>query len=206
MLKKAAKIIGKHANFRSFLVGWIGTSPNIVFLYITIVFFSTCENDMTEINKAISKEQIKVETAHNVELLYSDSAVVQVKVTGPKMLRHLDKNTPTEEFPEGIRVDFLNKNKRSTSKLTAKYAIRYESKNEIIVRDSVIWNSGKGEKLETEELVWNDKKKKMSSKKFVKITKPDEVIYGYGFEADQEFNRWEIIQVTGQIKVEGLDN
>ena len=190
--------------------GWINlkrffSAPLAVSSFL-ICSFMACENDMAEINKVISKDEIKVETAHNVELLYSDSAVVQVQVTGPKMLRHLDKNTPTEEFPEGIRVDFLNKNRRSTSNLTAKYAIRFESKNEIIVRDSVVRNSGKGEKLETEELIWNDKKKKMSSKKFVKITKPDEVIYGYGFEADQEFNRWEIIQVTGQIKVKGLDD
>ncbi|MEM8908531.1 MAG: LPS export ABC transporter periplasmic protein LptC, partial [Bacteroidota bacterium] len=97
-----------------------------------LMLFLACENDLAEIDRLFSSEQVKVETAHDVELLYSDSAVVQVRVKGPRMLRHLDSSIPYEEFPDGILVQFVNKSKQSKNQLTAKYALRYESRNEII--------------------------------------------------------------------------
>ena len=164
-----------------------------------------CENDLAEIDRLITNDQVKVETAYDVQLLYSDSAVVQVRISGPRMLRHLNKSTPFEEFPDGVRVEFLTSGKEARSELTAKYAVRYENKNEVIARDSVVWKSGKGEELITNELIWDDKKKRVHTSKFVKIIKPDEVFYGYGFEADQDFNKWTIIQPAGEMKVEGLE-
>jgi len=170
-----------------------------------VCFLLACENDLAEIDKLISDDQVKVETAYDVQLLYSDSAVVQVRISGPRMLRHLNKSTPYEEFPDGVRVEFLTSDKKAKSELTAKYAVRFENKNEVIARDSVVWKSGKGEELITNELIWDDKKKRVHTKKFVKIIKPDEIFYGYGFEADQEFNKWTIIQPAGEMKVEGFD-
>lgn len=181
-------------------------SIGLFFSICSIGLFVACENDLKEVNGLVLPQQIQVETAYDVELLYSDSAVVQVRVKGPRMLRYLDNAIPYEEFPDGILVDFIKRSKQQPqNKLTAKYALRYESKNEIIVRDSVVWESGKGEKLETDELIWDDKKKEIYTKRFVKITKPDEVLYGYGFIADQDFNHWEITQLVGEMKVEGLD-
>ena len=177
---------------------------SILFFFITMLFLTSCENDLAEIEKTISPDELKYETMRNVELLYSDSAILRVKVMGDKMLRYLDVNAPTQEFPEGIKVDFFDLNGRTQSVLTSKYAIRYEKKNEIIVRDSVVWESKKNEQLETEELIWDEKQNKVYTKKFVKITRPGEIVYGYGFEADQDFNRWEINAITGRIKVDGL--
>jgi hypothetical protein len=34
---------------------------------------------------------------------------------------------------------------------------------------------------------------------FVKITRPDEVIMGEGFEADETFTRWKIKKIQGTI-------
>lgn len=176
-----------------------------LFLGTALLVLTACENDLKEIDRLFSEEEVKVETAFDVQLLYSDSANVQVRVSGPRMLRHFKSAIPYEEFPDGILVEFLNNSSKPRNNLTAKYALRYESKNEVIVRDSVVWQSGKGEKLETEELIWDDRKKKVYTKRFVKITNAEEVLYGYGFVADQDFNHWEITQLIGEMKVEGLD-
>ena len=77
--------------------------------------------------------------------------------------------------------------------------------DEVTVRDSVVWQSVNGERLETEELVWDDQKHIVFSDRFVKITKPGEVLYGYGFEANEDFTRWQIKALEGRIKVDGLD-
>ena len=177
----------------------------MVFLNIFALFFLTsCQNDLAEIDKVINGEMISVETAKEVSVLYSDSAMVKVRVEGPVMLRHLDTENPRQEFTDGVKVVFFGAGQKIESVLTAKYAIRLEKKNQIIVRDSVVWQSFKGEKLETEELIWEERKEKVYSNRFVTITKPDEIIYGYGFEADQDFSSWTIKAVEGELKNQGI--
>jgi len=174
------------------------------FFLLFLLLLSSCENDLAEIESVATSDELKYETMKNVELLYSDSAIIRVKVMGDKMFRYLDINTPKQEFPEGIKVDFFDPLGRTQSELTAKYALRFEKKNEIIVQDSVVWKSKKNEKLESQELIWDEKLNKVYTKKFVKITRPGEIVYGHGFEANQDFTRWEIHAITGRIKVDGL--
>ena len=174
------------------------------FLLFALLFFFACENDLEEVNKVVSKGAINEELIKDFQTFYSDSAVVRVKVSGPIMIRHLDRRNPHQEFTEGLQIDFFGPQKKTQSKLTAKYGIRYEHKKEIIMRDSVVWKSKKGETLETEELIWDDRKQKVYSTKFVKITTPEEKIYGYGFETDKDFTRWKIKQVEGILKVDGI--
>ena len=174
------------------------------FFFFAFFLLNSCENDLEEIKNVATSDELKYETMKMVELLYSDSAIIRVKVLGNKMLRYLDVNNPKPKFLEGNKVDFFDLSGRIQSELTAKYALRFEKKNEIIVKDSVVWESKKMEMLETEELIWDEKLNKVYTKKFVKITRPGEIIYGYGFEANQDFTRWEINAITGRIKVDGL--
>ena len=175
-------------------------------VFFSAFIFTSCENDLEEVDALFSKDHVKIEEARDVQLLYSDSAVVRVRVSGPRLLRHVDHTKPKEEFPEGIMIEFLRSGtNRTQGSLTAKYAIRLENQSKVIVRDSVVWKSGKGEELVTSELIWDDQRKIVHTNRFVKITKPDEEFFGYGFEADQDFNHWKIINPTGRMLVDGLD-
>ena len=131
------------------------------FFFFAFFLLNSCENDLEEIKNVATSDELKYETMKMVELLYSDSAIIRVKVLGNKMLRYLDVNTPRQEFSEGIKVDFFDLSGRIQSELTAKYALRFEKKNEIIVKDSVVWESKKMEMLETEELIWDEKLNKV---------------------------------------------
>lgn len=166
-----------------------------------LLLFS-CENDPADIAALMARLDAQVETATDVEILYSDSAVVRVQVAGPVMLNHLDRLELRQEFPEGVDVRFFDNFGRESSRLTAKYALRLERLGEVIVRDSVVWQSGEGEKLETEELIWDEKRQKIYTRKFAVITRPDEIIYGHGFEADQDFSNARINSVEGRIALD----
>lgn len=170
-----------------------------IFNILFLLFLSACGSDINKIEFDIKEEQLAYEEALDVEMIYSDSAILRVSVSGPRMLRHIDKDEPRQEFTDGIKVIFYSPGGRAQSTLTAKHATRYDKKNAIYVRDSVIWQSGNKERLETEELIWEEKKDRVYSNRFVKIVKPDEVIYGYGFEANQAFTEWTINAVEGEF-------
>lgn len=166
---------------------------------------SGCENDLSKVDELIAHYDTSVETAHDVEILYSDSAQVRVRITGPKLLYHLDQQDPRQEFPQAVQVDFFGDNQEITSILTANYGVRHERKGLVIARDSVVWRNMDGDKLETEELVWSESDKKVYSDRFVVITRPGEILYGRGLEANQDFSRWRILAPEGHILVDEED-
>ena len=62
--------------------------------------------------------------------------------------------------------------------------------------------NAKGEKLETEHLIWSEREQKIWSEEFVTLSRGTEVIMGQGFEADQNFTTYTIKKVTGTISIE----
>lgn len=168
-------------------------------------FLTACNNLKEEKLQVFTENDVAVEVGRNVEILYSDSAIVRVRVTGPLLYNYTERENPRQEFPAGVKVDFLEPNLSVSSTITAKTAVRYQDKGRIIARDSVVLTTVKQEKLETEELIWDEKTGKVFTEKFVKVTKPGEVIYGFGLEAEQDFSYWKIKVPKGRIKVEQLD-
>lgn len=162
----------------------------------------SCENDLAEVEAFRERLNVKVETVKEVEILYSDSAQVKVRVTGPTMLNNLDRTEPYQEFVDGMLIEFFGPDGGITSTLVANYAIRYERRAEMIARDSVVWESVDGQKLETEELIWRERDAEVFTRKFARITTPNEIIYGHGFRANQDFSNARIQQVEGIISVD----
>ncbi len=159
---------------------------------------------MAEVKEIVSKEEADNEVMNDVQMLYSDSAIVRVSIEGSVLLRHVERADPYDEFPNGVRIEFFDQHGRTQSLLTAKYAVRYEKKEEVIARDSIVWFDKEGKMLESEELIWDQKEEIVYSNKFVAITQPEEVVYGYGFEAKQDFSWWTIRSTGGRIVVDGL--
>ena len=71
----------------------------------------------------------------------------------------------------------------------------------MIARKNVVVVNEKGEQLNTENLVWDEKSEKLLSNEFVKITSKDEIIYGTGFEANQNFSKYKIFNIKGTISL-----
>lgn len=163
--------------------------------------FLSCENDINEVNRLFSDQETQVETAIDVEMLYSDSAILTLRIVTPKLVRHLDKKDPFQEFPEGLQIEFFDAaGKEVTGQMSARYALRYDDEGVFIVRDSVVWHGEKGEKLETEELIWEEENDKVHTNKFVVVRRPDEIIYGHGFESNKNFTKWRIRAIEGRIR------
>lgn len=161
-----------------------------------------CGNDLQEVEDLVAKFDTTVEEAKNVEILYSDSARVRVRITGPTMFNYVDRREPRQEFPNGVVVDFFGPADTIDAQLTARYGIRYQVDGMVTVRDSVVWKNFEGKKLETQELHWDERRQKIYTNKFVIITQPDEIIYGHGFEANQDLSEAQIQAIEGRIKVD----
>jgi LPS export ABC transporter protein LptC len=176
-----------------------------IFMAPLVFCINACTDAPKETRQVFTQDDTAVEVGKNVEILYSDSALVRVRVTGAVLHNYVTRDNPRQEFPQGIKIEFLEPDLSVKSVLTSKNAIRQQEKGRITARDSVVMTTAKQEKLETAELIWDEKTAKVFTDKFVKVTKPGEVIYGFGLQAEQDFSYWKIIVPKGRIKVEQLD-
>ncbi len=174
-------------------------------VFLLLIGLTACDQVAKRADVLYTQEDTVVEVARDVEILYSDSAVVRVRVTAPTLHNHTEREDPRQEFPDGIKIEFLTPTLSVRSTLTAKFAERRQDKGLVVARDSVVLTTIAQEKLETEELIWDEVAQKVRTDKFVKVTKPGEVIYGFGLEANQDFTFWKITVPKGTIKAEQLD-
>ncbi len=175
-------------------------------LLSSLLFFLviSCENDLAEVSATLPKDAVNRETLENFHIIYSDSARVLIRAMGPLLYRYLGDEDPREEFPEGIQVLFFDAEAQVlTSRLSANYGVRRANKSQVILRDSVVWISEDGNRLETEELIWDEKKEKVYTNKFVVVRSPERIIYGHGFEANRDFTASTIWAVEGEVLLKG---
>ena len=167
-----------------------------------LMMTSSCTNDIKDVNNIVSSGQYQEEKALNVEIIYSDSAEVKVRIYSPVMKRYTANGASYDEFPEGLKVEFLSPSKKVTSWLVADYALRKDKEKKIYVEKNVILYNKTNDKLETDELVWDEEAEEVYTSRPVKISQPSkgDTSFGYGFKADQEFSRFEIKRKFSAIK------
>jgi LPS export ABC transporter protein LptC len=174
----------------------------ISFLLISTLFLS-CETNRDEVLSIGKKTITPSQTGKNVDMLYSDSTILKIKLQAPQMLMY-DKGVkePLTILPKGVMVIFYDRNEKESTTLKGNYAIRYEKSQRMEIRYNVEVVNEKGEKLNTERLVWDEQKKKITSDAFVKITTAKEVITGNGLEANQDFTKYEIKNIIATIRLD----
>ncbi len=155
---------------------------------------------MQEARLVVSRANVNIEKGKEVEINYSDKGIVRIKAIAPTATR-FNNSRPYLEFSDGIKILFYNADRNVESTLTAKYATAYENSHSMTARDSVVVINNKGETLNTDELIWDEDKKIIYSNSFVKIRTPDEIIYGNGMTANENFTGYVIKNITGTIKV-----
>ncbi len=180
---------------------WNKVTGSIVSLG-AMLFLWACENDIQEVNDLANDEIIPMEVQEDLYLTYSDSSTVKMELKASLAENYPHLEEPKLEFPEGIKVKFFDGRGEEDSRLRANHAIQYVNKRLWEATGNVVVLNKKGERLDTEKLFWNERDKKIYSDDFVKITTPEEIIMGEGFEADQNFTNYTISKVTGQILVD----
>lgn len=166
-----------------------------LFLFLAIIIVA-CENDPQEVKRLMQKDTLPLQTAKNVTLLYSDSAALKIKLTAPRIDEYAGAD-PYTEMKEGMLVEFYDENMKVNSSIKSNYAIRRERTNMMEARSNVVVVNTKGERLETEQLFWDERGDSLYTHKKVKVTSGTQIIHSEGLWADQTFNEYRFYKVTG---------
>ncbi len=168
--------------------------------FVFSIFLISCENDIKVINNFSVKDTLPVESVKNVELIYSDSGKIQIKLISPLLNRYKVED-PYDEFPKGLTVYFYDSLLRVKSSLRANYAISWDLRNTMEAKNDIVIVN-KDETITTEHIVWNKRTHSIFSDVFTKRVNKDGVMFGDGFDADETFNKYTIRNPRGTFVVQ----
>lgn len=172
---------------------------------VAAIAMTSCENTRAEIEE-VTTRRIGIETANDVNILYSVGAKTKARVTSPIMLRHIESN-PFLEFPNTLNAVFFNDSLQIESHLSANYARYFESESRVFLRDSVVVFNTVGDTLFCQELYWDRRKTghEFYTDKPVRIRTTTQIIDGDGLDAPQDFKSWHVINSRGIIRLPATD-
>lgn len=172
------------------------------FIVLTVsacALITACETDLREVDRiATIQAEEPVDISTGVTVIFSDSAVVQAKMSAPEM-RHYNVDEPYYEFQKGVTIIFYDENSTETQRITADYAIQKEADELIEFRGNVIITRADGSIIKTEELIHDQKDNTFYN--YVPITAyftdGKGNFMGSSFRSDGSFQNIEVQNSTG---------
>ncbi len=167
--------------------------------FLILGAFSSCVNDLEEIQKVTYDEKAPNEVIQDLDVIYLDSGLAKIQV--------ISKITEIQRSPESITklrdkvlVNFYSKKGEIVSTLTAIYGEINFTKGEMFVQDSVkLYNIKKKQSLETERLQWRKRDSLIYTNDKVTIRTPEAILYGTGIKTKQDFSYYQFLKPKGKI-------
>lgn len=138
----------------------------------------------------------------NVTVRYTDSGNLKATIFAPQLIGYRKEGNEIIKMPKGVRGDFFNEKGERESYLTAEKGISYQTQKITEVMQNVVVVNNKGERLNTEKLIWDQKKQVIYTDKFVRITTATEILTGDGMRSSQDFSNWVITKPRGRIAIQ----
>jgi len=172
-------------------------------LFLFSMLLVACENDIEKVTMLNTSSDYPDVIGENIDVVYTDSARVKVKMMAPKLKQYNNAEKPHSEFPEGLKVIFYNDSLKVESEIQANYAIYYNDEKLWHATGNVIaQNHNSGERLDSEELFWDEDKGRIYSESHTRIVNENGTFYGQnGFRSNQELTDYELIGSSGVVNI-----
>ena len=156
----------------------------------------SCTNDAKLVQEFVSDKHKPVEQIKGAQIIHTENGKLKVRIVA-NIIERFHEIQPALIFSDNLEVYFYNDSTQLQSTLIADYASIDDEKKIMLAKNNVILISIDDKKLETDELVWDEKKNKIYTNKKVKISTGKEVIFGEGFISTPDFKKYSITKVHG---------
>lgn len=171
-----------------------------ILLFTSTIVFS-CQTNPQKMEALVKDSEEPVVVSQDVEWFYTKNGIASHRLISPKVLRFAGQKEYIE-FPLGLEVFSFNVHGEQEAFMKSDYAIQHLDDKTIEARGGVLLENFKGEKLETEFLVWDEKREQIFTESIVNITKKGQLIIGEGFESNTSFSKYTLKNSRGIINLD----
>ena len=171
------------------------------FLVLSSYFLllTACGNDI-EKTKIFEPQSLPDNTIKNARIQRSENGKLQLVMTAPLVELYSEPEAKTE-YREGVDMHFFDGYQRPTGILRARYAVSYDKREVMEVRDSVvIIDLQRGDTIYLHNLTWNQLEHRIYSDTTIRTKNGPRITIGDRFESDDAFESPQIYHQRGTIE------
>jgi len=178
------------------------------FHFFSLIFLlaclSACRNDIADIRAITDKNTKPVQTSYDANYTFSERGKKQTRLQANQLEQfEVEGDDDYILASHGFSMTFFDSIQREEARITADNGIYEEKKKSLRAWGTVVLTNVAGEKLETEELIFDQDSALIYTDKRVKITMAGgSVLHGLGIESNDSFTRYRILQPTGDLVLE----
>ena len=177
-----------------------------LFIFFSIVLLNSCVNDLETIERVTSKSDAPDDVTENLKILHTDSGYAKFELYATIAETYTQPKAITK-LKDGLKINFFNDKGEIVSSLTAIYGEIDSEKGTFYAKDSVeLYNYEQKQRLETEELTWNQKDSSIVTDKQVIVYNKKGIMYGDGLRSKQDFSTYEFISPKGTIDIKNKED
>ncbi|MCB0795302.1 MAG: LPS export ABC transporter periplasmic protein LptC [Flavobacteriales bacterium] len=172
---------------------------------IVLIMLAACKNDLDRVAAVEVSDSGPDKVTFNAVYLFTDSGRIQNRLAAGRIEEFMHREDRRTELGDGLELTFFDRAGAPGSVLSARRGTILPDAERMIVRENVVFVNRKGERLETEHLIWSQDSDRVYTDKPVRIARDRDVIHGIGLEANEDFSKYTIRQITGTLYVDDGD-
>ena len=149
------------------------------------------------VKEFFSEQSLPVEKIKKAQLIQTVNGKIKVEVFA-NFIERFQETQPELVLSDSIVINFYNDSLSIAARLEADVAYIDNEKRIMIASGNVILK-GNDKKMESEELIWNERNNSIYTEERVKITTDKEVVFGTGFISDPSFREYSISNIHGSV-------
>lgn len=168
---------------------------SFLILPLVIFLFVSCSEEKVKPQVGGMQDSSKMpdQESWDSKVLMTEDGILRAILFSDHITVYEDQNL---KLLDKVKIDFYNEQHEKTTTLTSKRGKVDEKTKNLYAIENVVAISDSGDTLWTEELMWDHKKQKITTDKFVTVASKKERIEGYGFESDQHLKNYVIFNIT----------
>ena len=170
-------------------------------LLVGLAFLFSCKRSPEDLSEFSQDKDYVFELSRDVELTYSDSAKVRMKLSAP-LLRRFKGEGSYVEMPEGVIGETFNPRMERVSLLRADYAKRVLEEQATFAQGNVVLINNSGDTLFTEEISWYEREDSIHTDQPVTIRNQRNILKGKGLVSNASFSKYKILNPTGVFSLD----
>jgi len=167
-----------------------------------LLLFAACgENERSYVANVGDGNISPTMTTLDVETFISDSGYTRYHITTPVWKMYDDAAEPFWRFPDGLDMQQYDLRLQPEASMTCDSAVYFSRKRLWRLDGHVMMVNTLRDTFLSQQLYWDQSKRKVFTDSFIHIVRSDRVIEGYGFDSNENMTAYTINNPTAIIPV-----
>lgn len=173
-----------------------------VLVAAAVVASASCKDDRTVYAPNVGDgETTPTMLTIDVDTYVSDSGYTRYHITAPVWAMYEDAHVPNWKFPEGLKLDQLDRELRVTAKMRCDSATYFSQQRIWRLDGNVQMVNTANDSFASPQVFWDQNAHTIRSDSFIHIVRADRIIEGYGFTSDEQMSEYFVNRPTGIFPV-----